>query len=461
VRLIAWSRRYGDGFPAEIALAFVGGAAAFGVAALVSTAARSRVPGAVLGLVLLLAVGTIAQYGGILYALPVGVVSVQAFDWYFLRPLREFDAATVFVLGLFLVVSVLIGAVATISGRRARRSEAARLVLADEQAALKRVATLVARQAALGAVFAAVAEEVGRLLRVEVTHMFAFDDDGTATVVAGWSEPDVHLAVGARRTLADGPGAPIVVDGRLWGVVVAGRLAAEASPVPVDSRLKAFIDLAATAISNADARAELTASRARVVLAGDDARRRLERDLHDGIQQRLVSLALEVRSAEAMAGEPSDELRAELSKIGDGLAGALDDLREVSRGIHPAILSEGGLGPALKVLARRSAVPIALDVDVDSRLDEHVEVAAYYVVSEALANAAKHAEASVVELQVRRRDGVLVLSIRDDGIGGADPKRGSGLLGLRDRVASLGGTISVASPAGEGTALHVEFPASR
>jgi signal transduction histidine kinase len=206
-------------------------------------------------------------------------------------------------------------------------------------------------------------------------------------------------------------------------------------------------------------RAELAGSRARVVTAGDRARRKIERDLHDGTQQRLVSLLLELRSAEAAVPADQPELRAQLARIADDLTADLEDLRELARGIHPAILSEGGLGPALKSLARRSAVPVELDLDLPARLPEPVEVAAYYVVSEALANAAKYARAQVVEVAVSARDGPLRLSVRDDGVGGAAPGAGSGLLGLTDRVESLGGTISVDSPAGKGTALRVELPA--
>jgi signal transduction histidine kinase len=207
-----------------------------------------------------------------------------------------------------------------------------------------------------------------------------------------------------------------------------------------------------------ESRGELTASRARIVAAGDQARRRIERDLHDGTQQRLVSLVLDARSAETAVPPESPELKAQLAGIADGLNDALDELREVSRGIHPAILSEGGLGPALKALARRSVVPVRLEVDIQPRLPEPVEVAAYYVVSEALTNAAKHARASVARVDARAADGGLHISIRDDGIGGADAGRGSGLLGLTDRVEALGGTIAVSSPAGRGTALLVELP---
>jgi signal transduction histidine kinase len=208
-------------------------------------------------------------------------------------------------------------------------------------------------------------------------------------------------------------------------------------------------------------RQELAASRARIVAAGDQARRRIERDLHDGTQQRLVSLVLDLRAAEAAVPPTQAELRGQLDRVADGLTGALDDLRELSRGIHPAILSEGGLTPALKALARRSAVPVELDVDVQERLPEPVEVAAYYVVSEALANAAKYAQASVTQVRAEARDGHLHLSVRDDGVGGAAPGLGSGLVGLADRVEALGGTISVESPAGQGTSLQIDLPIDR
>jgi signal transduction histidine kinase len=208
-------------------------------------------------------------------------------------------------------------------------------------------------------------------------------------------------------------------------------------------------------------RDELAASRARIVAAGDQARRRIERDLHDGTQQRLVSLVLDLRAAEAAVPPERPELRAQLAGIADGLADALEELRELSRGIHPAILSEGGLGPALKALARRSPVPVELAVDTPERLPEPVEVAAYYVISEALANAAKHAQASATWVEAQARDGNLHLSVRDDGVGGAAPGRGSGLVGLADRVEALGGAITLDSPAGRGTTLLIDLPIHR
>jgi signal transduction histidine kinase len=235
----------------------------------------------------------------------------------------------------------------------------------------------------------------------------------------------------------------------------------QTEPLPPDteSRIVAFAELVATAIANAEARTELAASRARVVATADETRRRLERNLHDGAQQRLVSLALELRAAEAtVASAEGGDLELELSRIGQELDGVLEDLRKISRGLHPAILSEAGLKPALKALARRSAVPVELDVRVEARLPESIEVAAYYVVSEGLTNAVKHANASFAKVDVEAVEGNVRLSIRDDGRGGADPARGSGLIGLKDRVEAQGGTISVVSPPDEGTRLQVNLP---
>jgi signal transduction histidine kinase len=231
-------------------------------------------------------------------------------------------------------------------------------------------------------------------------------------------------------------------------------------PLPADteSRLASFTDLVATAIANAESRASLAASRARIVAAADETRRRIERDLHDGTQQRLISLGLELRAAQAAVPPQLVELERELSRVAEGLASVFDELREISRGIHPAILSEGGLGPALRALARRSAVPVELHVHPERRLSEQLEVAAYYVMSEALSNAAKHAHASVVRVELDLCDTTVRLAIRDDGIGGADPGHGSGLVGLSDRIAALGGRLQVTSPAGGGTTLLIEIP---
>jgi signal transduction histidine kinase len=217
-----------------------------------------------------------------------------------------------------------------------------------------------------------------------------------------------------------------------------------------------FTDLVATAVANAQNRAELITSRARIVAASDEARRRIERDLHDGAQQSLLALALRLRSAAAPS--ESGKIRGEITEVAAGLMGVIDELREISRGIHPAILSRAGLRQALRALGRRSPVPMEIDVRIDGRLPEAVEVGAYYVVSEVLTNAAKHARASVVAVDAELSGGTLRLSVRDNGVGGADPLRGSGLVGLKDRIEALGGTFSITSPAGGGTTVSCELP---
>jgi signal transduction histidine kinase len=368
--------------------------------------------------------------------------------------------------------------------------------LLEEQSALRRTATLVAQAASPSKVFEAVTGEVGVLFGADLARMERFETDGTVTGVAGWGIEEGHqLAVGSRfavegvsiaalvqqtgrparvDTFANAAGAiaeearelgirssvgcPIVVAGRLWGVIAASRKRDEAFPTDTESRIADFTELVATAIANAEGRAELAASRVRIVEAADGARKRIERDLHDGIQQRLVSLGLDLRTADLGVPHELGDVRTQLSEVGRGLESLLDELREISRGIHPAILSEGGLNPALKALARRSPVPVKLDLQLAARLPERIEVAAYYVASEALANAAKHARASVVKVDVRLSSGALRLAIRDDGLGGADPSRGSGLIGLIDRVEAMQGTLVVDSPMRDGTSLLVEIP---
>ena len=251
-----------------------------------------------------------------------------------------------------------------------------------------------------------------------------------------------------------------MVGGSVWGAMTALSRADRPLPDVAAARIAEFTDLVGTAVANAQARADLVASRARIVAASDEARRRIERNLHDGAQQRLVALGLQTRLAEASVPPELPSLREQLGDIVSGLNGVSADLQEISRGIHPAILSKGGLGPALKTLARRSTVPVDLDLAVDRRLPDSVEVGAYYVVSEALTNAAKHARASVVKVGIETEGANLLLSIRDDGIGGADAAKGSGLIGLTDRVEALGGTLTVISSPGQGTSLQAELPLS-
>jgi signal transduction histidine kinase len=375
------------------------------------------------------------------------------------------------------------------------RDELARLLA--EQAGLRRVATLVARGIDPAEIFSVVAEEFRRLLDADDAGMARFGPDGTSAVVlSSVGLAPVRLPVGSRPELHDYlPSAavwrtghpaqvdedawgqvsdpvanalreagvrsmvagPIIVEGRLWGVVTAWTTRGPFPPGTAD-RMADFTDLLATAVGNAQSRAELAASRARIVTAADDTRRRIERDLHDGTQQRLVSLGLELRLTQGMVPAELPELEAELDKVADELNEVVEDLREISRGIHPAILSEGGLGPALRTLARRAAIAVELDVTPIGRLPEPVEVAAYYVVSEALTNVTRHARASVVAVEVAASGGTLGVYVRDDGAGGADPLRGSGLVGLKDRIEALGGTFSVYSPLGHGTTVSCELP---
>jgi signal transduction histidine kinase len=381
--------------------------------------------------------------------------------------------------------------------RRREEAEASRdeiRVLADQHAALRRVATLVARAVAPSEVFSAVTRELAFCVGVPHATLCRYEPDGSSTLVAIHDEnAKAILPVGTRlafegenivaavfRTgrvvrldshqdapgeaadyiralgVGSGVGVPIVVGGRLWGAAVVG-CSRPLSP-DTEARIADFADLVATAIANADARSELTASRARIVVAGDDARRRFERNLHDGAQQRLVSLGLQLRIAEA--GVPP-ELPALAEQISDAVAGLTDisdELQEISRGMHPAILSRGGLGPAIKMLARRSTVPVELELSVDQRLPECAEVAAYYVLAEALTNAAKHAQANEVWVSCVVDGANLCLKIRDDGIGGADLSRGSGLLGLKDRVDAVGGQLEIVSIAGYGTSLSATIP---
>ncbi|HEY2042902.1 MAG TPA: GAF domain-containing protein [Jatrophihabitans sp.] len=367
--------------------------------------------------------------------------------------------------------------------------------LAEEQAALRRVATLVARGVPPEQVFAAVVEEVARLLGVEFAAMSRFESDGTMTTVATSNQVGDRFPVGGRWPLegknvstivaqtgrparmdsyadASGPlgaavrswgfgssiGTPIIVEGHLWGMMATYSPVGQPVPPDTEARLASFTELVATALANAESRAELMASRARIAAAADDTRRRIERDLHDGIQQRLVSLGLELRMAQATVPPQLGELEGALSQVAEGLASVFDELREISHGIHPAILSQGGLKPALRALCRRTVLPVELYVHAELPLPEPVEVAAYYVVSEALTNAAKHANASVLNVDLDVHDAILQLAIRDDGIGGADAGQGSGLVGLSDRIEALGGTLQLSSPAGEGTTLLIEVP---
>jgi signal transduction histidine kinase len=450
----------------------------------------------------LLGVVVVSTLWGVGLAATTSVASAIALAYFRNWPDRHFAPFHLengVVIVVFLVVALLTNFVAGLARARAveahqRRREAS--VLAEQQAALRRVATLVARGVTPSEVFSAVAAELARVLDGYTSAVLRYQADGAAVLLAAREEPglttmplgerfsfegenvaamvlrsgrparmDAHdnppgSAAARMRQLGlrTGVGVPITVDGRVWGAAIVGSSRPEPLPPNTEARLADFTDLVATAIANAETRAQLTASRARIVAAADDARRRIERDLHDGAQQRLVALGLELRSAEASVPSEQHPLKERISHLVVSVAGISEEVQEISRGIHPAILSKGGLGPALKALARRSAVPVELFLGVDRRLPEPAEVAAYYVVAEALTNAAKHARASAVTVCAETEGATLHLSVRDDGIGGADLAKGSGLTGLIDRVEALGGRMQIMSPPRSGTSMRVTIP---
>jgi signal transduction histidine kinase len=344
-------------------------------------------------------------------------------------------------------------------------------MLSQEQAALRRVATLVAEGHDAFELFDAVACEVGQLLSADATRLLRYWPEGATAVVGSYGAADAELGAdsynpGRRwRRIAEGgfgaaasAAAPIVVSGRPWGAIVAAWKQPEMAGGDTEIRIGQFTELVATAVANAESSAELAASRRRIVTAADEARRRIERDLHDGAQQRLVHAIIMLKLAQRAFGEEDGDAE---SLVGEALENAergIDEVRELARGIHPRILSSGGLGPALETLARHSHVPATVVTQTRAPLPQPVEVTAYYVASEALTNAAKHAHASAVEIAVEADGRWLMLKIRDDGVGGADPSRGSGLISLRDRVQALGGALEVRSEIGGGTELVARIP---
>jgi len=368
--------------------------------------------------------------------------------------------------------------------------------LAAEQAALRRVATLVAGNAEPAEVFRLVCAEVGAVLGVESTNLTRFEADGTQNVLAGWS---VHGApvfpVGAgvpidgnaavakvkhngrpervddysslagalperirRAGIASAVAVPITVAGQLWGALVASSGRPNAFPPDTEQRVAGFAELVADALANADAREQLAASAARIVEVEDAERRRLERNLHDGAQQRLVALGLDLGRVETRIERDPQGAKRLLAHVRVELDSALKELRELARGIHPAILSHQGLACALDDLTARSPVPAQLVALPTKRLPEPVEAAAYYVVAEALTNVAKHAQASVATISVTGAPGHTTIDVSDDGRGGAELEGGSGLRGLTDRVEALGGSLDITSPDGGGTRLVARLP---
>jgi signal transduction histidine kinase len=364
--------------------------------------------------------------------------------------------------------------------------------IAFTHAALTRLAELIAQRVSPAELFAAVTQEVQRRFVPTTARMIRYEPDGTATVVANEGTAGPHVSVGgpwrdypdtgltktiqttgrpARvddyRELPGGDpyvaegllsavGVPIHVHGTLWGLIAIGSASEPLAP-DTEERLATFTGLTAIAVATAQCRAEVTASRARIVAASDESRRRIERDLHDGAQQQLVSLSMRLAML-AASPTASPRIRTDLHEVSELLLGVMDELRGIACGIFPAVLSQGGLAPALRTLARRSAVPAEIRVDIDSRLPTSIEAAAYYLVSEMLTNTAKHACASGVDVRASVVDQMLHVSVTDDGIGGADAAKGSGLVGIHDRVEAVGGQLRIHSPAGGGTHVHCEMP---
>ena len=367
--------------------------------------------------------------------------------------------------------------------------------LAQEQRALRRVATLVASEASPERVFMAVSAECARVLGVTASSVWRYEGDDTATVVGRYNRDgidsfplgsrlyvDESTSIGrARETAAPARvedwgstegefaelmlrlgyrstvSAPIIVAGNLWGAVTIGS----ADPLPADAefRLAAFCDLVSLAVASAQAREDLQRSRARIVRAGDEQRRRLERNLHDGAQQRLVAATLLLRVAQAQLDKDMEKATKLLKDAAAELDSGLEELRELARGLHPGSLTEHGLRGALASFEERLPLPVEITV-TDERLDQHLEATAYFIVSEGLTNVVKHARASRASATVELRDGVLRIEITDDGTGGADTSKGTGLLGLRDRAEAEGGTLVVVSPPGRGTVITATVPLS-
>jgi signal transduction histidine kinase len=368
--------------------------------------------------------------------------------------------------------------------------------LVDEQEAVRRLATLVAQGAPSAQIFNAVARELGQLLGTEYVAINRYESDHTTTVVGHWCGPgkveitppsggnwpidngsvtqevvrtgkparinDYALTETEMSTWAGHSGitsivaCPVVVKDEVWGMV--SSLCSGAQPEDTEARMLQLIVFVGAAIESAQTSADLRASRSRVVTASDAARRQIERDLHDGVQQRLISLGLELSTAEACLAPGQNVLRNHLIRTSQGLTDVMEDLREIARGLNPPTLTSGGLRPALKALVRRVPVPVELNVDIDGRLAENIEVAIYYIVSEALTNALKHARATKVRIDLARDNQAVRVSLHDNGIGGADPGLGSGLIGLQDRTEALGGRFQLVSPVGEGTSLMLKIP---
>jgi signal transduction histidine kinase len=370
--------------------------------------------------------------------------------------------------------------------------------LLAEQSALRRVATLVATDPDPARLFECVCRELGAVLGVQSTDLVRYGHDGTGTIVGGWAASGrLSFSVGtslpvtgetaASRIYRSGEpervddyarvsgevperlrrfgvkcavGAPVRFAGRLWGALMAVDAQPYAFPDGTEQRIAEFAELVTAALANADAREQLAASSARIVAAGYEERRRLERDLHDGAQQEFVSAALSLSLAHDRLSRAPEQALAHLDRAREQVQAGLRDLRELAAGIHPSVLTDRGLAAALHALAARSAAPVEIGLVPADRLPAAVEATVYFVVAEALTNASKHGHCLRAEVNVRVAADSAVVEVRDDGVGGADPSGGTGLRGLADRVGALGGRLEVTSPPGAGTTLTARIPLS-
>jgi signal transduction histidine kinase len=480
----------------------VGAAALAAVSALIAALEPSVNPLGLTGLYLF-AILPLAIGWGFWLAGLVAIASYLTFSYFFIEPIHAIDFGDADTAAALLIAVVTAAVVSELSRRahaRAREAEEAQREqarLADEQVALRRVATLVAQEVSNTEVFEAVTREVGLQCDADLARMERFEPDRTVTAIAAWSRSgEGRLAVGTRIELegtsiaaqvletgqparvdsfagASGPiaeearalgirssvGCPIVVGGRAWGVIAASTRRRAPFPPNTEARIASFTELVAMAVSNAEARAELVDSRARLLTAGDDARRRVAQDLHDGAQQRLVHTILTLKLAE-QAQEGYDDAARQL--VGEALVEAEqanDELRELAHGMLPQVLVRGGLAAGVEALVSRARVPVSVDVPGD-RFAPEIEASAYFIVAEALTNVAKHSGAHSANITARIDDGLLHVDVRDDGVGGARLD-GSGLLGLHDRVDALGGVLHVESPPGDGTLIAATLPLRR
>jgi signal transduction histidine kinase len=441
--------------------------------------------------VYLLPVLLASSYWGLGLGVATSILSALAFTFFHLPPVNSFALEVweedVVTLAVFLIVAGVTSALSATARR-----------LAEQQAALRRVATQVAQAGSPTEIFESVTREVGLQFGADLARMERYEPDGTVTGVAAWSKTgDPELAVGTRIPLegvsiaakvrdagqpvrldsfarASGPiaeearargirssvGCPIVVEDRVWGVIAASSKSKPVFPADTEARIAEFTELVATAIAKAEAHDELIASRARIVVAADEARRRIQRDLHDGAQQRLVHAVITLKLARRALEDDDENARELVDEALRHAEGATEELRELSHGILPSVLARGGLLAGVESLVSRMSLPVQTDV-CGERFSPAVEATAYFVVSEALTNVAKHAGAESAAVSADADGGMLRIEVRDDGAGGAQLEGGgSGLVGLHDRVAALEGHLEIESPPGRGTRIVATLPLS-